>query len=153
MTLDECIRLTLERSPDMLAGLGARVTYFGAVGADADGALVAAALEARGVDLTGLVVRAERATSRTTIEVDATGDRRFVSEDFGACDGYAPDATALAVLEGAGWMPRLGLQYHWCNRDWATFDDYLASLRHKRRKVGRIARPETIQHVAPVAMI
>ncbi len=26
-------------------------------------------------------------------------------------------------------------------------------LRHKRRKVGRIVRPETIQHVAPIAMI
>jgi fructoselysine 6-kinase len=92
-----------------LAGLGARVTYFGAVGADAGGALVAAALEARGVDLAGLVVRAERPTSRTTIEVDATGDRRIVSEDFGACDGYAPDAAALALLEGMehihiGWL-------------------------------------------------
>jgi predicted N-acyltransferase len=40
----------------------------------------------------------------------------------------------LAVLERAGWLPRLGLQYHWSNRGWSCFDDYLASLRHKRRK-------------------
>jgi predicted N-acyltransferase len=40
----------------------------------------------------------------------------------------------LAALAAAGWLPRLGLQYHWQRRGWATFDDYLAELRHKRRK-------------------
>jgi predicted N-acyltransferase len=40
----------------------------------------------------------------------------------------------LEVLHRAGWLPRLGLQYHWTNRGWSRFDDYLASLRHKRRK-------------------
>lgn len=40
----------------------------------------------------------------------------------------------FAALKGAGWLPRLGLQYHWHNRGWKHFDDYLASLRHKRRK-------------------
>lgn len=40
----------------------------------------------------------------------------------------------LAALVEAGWLARLGLQYHWLRRDWKTFDDYLASLRHKRRK-------------------
>ena len=78
---------------------GASVAYFGAVGDDADGALVASALRQRGIDLTRLVVRGDRATSRTTILVDATGDRRIEAEDFGACDGYAPDGAALAALE------------------------------------------------------
>jgi predicted N-acyltransferase len=40
----------------------------------------------------------------------------------------------LAALQAAGWLPRVGLQYHWLNRGWRDFDDYLASLRHKRRK-------------------
>jgi predicted N-acyltransferase len=40
----------------------------------------------------------------------------------------------LAALVAAGWLPRLGLQYHWQRRDWATFEDYLGGLRHKRRK-------------------
>lgn len=40
----------------------------------------------------------------------------------------------LAVLQAAGWMPRLGLQYHWIQRGWKSFDEYLESLRHKRRK-------------------
>ena len=37
------------------------------------------------------------------------------------------------ALRGAGWLPRLGLQYHWRNRGWRCFDDYLAELRAKRR--------------------
>jgi hypothetical protein len=40
----------------------------------------------------------------------------------------------VSVLRDAGWLPRLGLQYHWINRAWPDFDAYLASLRHKRRK-------------------
>lgn len=40
----------------------------------------------------------------------------------------------LAALASAGWLPRLGLQYHWLRRDWNRFDDYLDGLRHKRRK-------------------
>jgi len=40
----------------------------------------------------------------------------------------------LEALVEAGWLPRLGLQYHWLRRDWTCFADYLASLRHKRRK-------------------
>ncbi|RIK99313.1 MAG: GNAT family N-acetyltransferase [Proteobacteria bacterium] len=40
----------------------------------------------------------------------------------------------LAVLRDAGWLPRLGLQYHWIARGWKSFDEYLGSLRHKRRK-------------------
>ena len=40
----------------------------------------------------------------------------------------------LAALRDAGWLPRLGLQYHWVARGWKSFDEYLDSLRHKRRK-------------------
>jgi uncharacterized protein len=40
----------------------------------------------------------------------------------------------LAALRAAGWLSRLGLQYHWVSRGWSCFDEYLGSLRHKRRK-------------------
>jgi len=32
-----------------------------------------------------------------------------------------------------GYMLRVGFQYHWANRDYACFDDYLAQFRSKRR--------------------
>jgi hypothetical protein len=40
----------------------------------------------------------------------------------------------FAAFREAGWLGRLGLQYHWSSRGWDSFDSYLASLRHKRRK-------------------
>lgn len=39
-----------------------------------------------------------------------------------------------AILEEEGWLRRLGYQYRWRNHGYASFDDYLAALRHKRRK-------------------
>ena len=37
------------------------------------------------------------------------------------------------VLRGLGYLGRLGLQYHWENRGYRDFDDYLDALRSKRR--------------------
>ncbi len=39
-----------------------------------------------------------------------------------------------AALEHEGFLRRTGFQYKWRNRGYRDFDDYLASLRHKRRK-------------------
>src|SRR5262249_51792303 len=45
------------------------------------------------------------------------------------------DADALAAR---GWLRRLGWQYHWQKPGFASFDEYLGSLRSKRRnRVGR----------------
>jgi uncharacterized protein len=38
-----------------------------------------------------------------------------------------------SALEARGWLRRTGFQYHWTNAGFRTFDDYLASLRSKRR--------------------
>ncbi len=46
------------------------------------------------------------------------------------------------ALEKAGYLPRLGFQYHWHNRGFESFDDYLASLRSKRRNQVRRERRE-----------
>jgi predicted N-acyltransferase len=37
------------------------------------------------------------------------------------------------ALSAAGFLPRLGFQYHWRNPGFAGFDDWLAALRSKRR--------------------
>ena len=49
------------------------------------------------------------------------------------------DAEALAAR---GWLRREGVQYHWENAGYATFDDWLAALRHKRRNQVRRERRE-----------
>jgi predicted N-acyltransferase len=48
----------------------------------------------------------------------------------------------VAALTARGWMRRTGWQYHWTNTGFASFDDYLASLRSKRRNQVRRERRE-----------
>ena len=44
----------------------------------------------------------------------------------------APDQVAL--FEAAGWLLRSDLQFHWLNRGYASFDDFLAALSSRKRK-------------------
>ena len=46
------------------------------------------------------------------------------------------------ALGQAGFLRRKGLQYHWENRDYASFDDFLASLASRKRKAVRKERRE-----------
>jgi hypothetical protein len=39
----------------------------------------------------------------------------------------------VAPAEAAGYLARVGVQYHWANAGYADFDDWLARFRHKRR--------------------
>lgn len=39
-----------------------------------------------------------------------------------------------AALVQRGWLPRLGMQYHWHNNGYKTFDDFLAALSSRKRK-------------------
>ena len=50
----------------------------------------------------------------------------------------APDE--VEALRERGWMLRVGLQYHWRNADYASFEDYLGHLKSKRRNQVRRER-------------
>jgi len=45
-----------------------------------------------------------------------------------------------ATLGEAGWLQRLGMQFHWENADYTSFDDFLATLSSRKRKVLRRER-------------
>lgn len=47
--------------------------------------------------------------------------------------------------EQRGWLIRHGLQYHWRNRGYSTFDDFLGGLKHSRRKSIRKERAKAIE--------
>ncbi len=49
-------------------------------------------------------------------------------------------AEAAARLKPLGYMTRVGLQYHWHNRDYASFDDFLSDLSSQKRKTIRRER-------------
>ena len=44
------------------------------------------------------------------------------------------DEAAAKEAEQRGWLIRHGVQYHWLNRGYASFDDFLRALRHSKRK-------------------
>jgi uncharacterized protein len=50
------------------------------------------------------------------------------------------DAGLCARLSSLGYLPRTGLQYHWFNRGYATFADFLADLSSQKRKTIRRER-------------
>ncbi|MGN6278018.1 MAG: GNAT family N-acetyltransferase [Sphingomonas sp.] len=62
----------------------------------------------------------------------------------------APDQVPL--FEAAGWLIRRGTQFHWRNRGYRTFDDFLGQLASRKRKAIRKERAAaldglTVRHV------
>jgi uncharacterized protein len=50
------------------------------------------------------------------------------------------DEAGAAECERRGWLIRRGIQYHWVNRGYANFDQFLASLSSRKRKTIRKER-------------
>jgi len=44
------------------------------------------------------------------------------------------ESAQLPQFEAAGWLVRSDIQFHWTNRGYATFDDFLADLSSRKRK-------------------
>jgi len=91
-----------------LSKLGHNAFYFGAVGPDVDGERTRAALIENGVGVAHIQDRPGK-TAHTDIEVQPSGERVFLFEDFGVCAGYRPSDADLAVLKAMdhvhiGWL-------------------------------------------------
>ena len=52
------------------------------------------------------------------------------------------DEAGAAQAELRSWLIRLGLQYHWFNRNYSSFDDFLGALTSRRRKAIRKERAQ-----------
>ena len=55
------------------------------------------------------------------------------------------DEAGAAEAERRGWLMRHGIQYHWFNRGYSTFDDFLAVLSSRKRKAIRKERAAAIE--------
>ena len=63
------------------------------------------------------------------------------------------DADQLDYFRDADWLIREGIQYHWSNADYGTFDDFLGALSSRKRKAIRKERAAaqaglTIRHIS-----
>src|SRR5699024_3557053 len=56
------------------------------------------------------------------------------------------------LCEQAGWLVRHGLQFHWFNRGYGAFDDFLATLSSRKRKQLRKERAAAVDGLEIVAL-
>src|SRR5690606_22676819 len=59
---------------------------------------------------------------------------------FSSAHATFMDPAQLPLFERAGWLPRSDIQFHWLNRGYAAFDDFLAALSSRKRKAIRKER-------------
>ncbi|MEN4903365.1 GNAT family N-acetyltransferase [Luteimonas sp. TWI1437] len=82
--------------------------------------------------VTGPRLLARTPAARTAL-LEAMRDQVGAAQLSSAHVNFHTDAEAAAFDDD--WLPRVDVQYHWCNPgDWATFDDYLGAMDHKHRK-------------------
>jgi len=62
------------------------------------------------------------------------------------------DDAGAAEVERRGWLMRHGIQYHWFNRGYPSFDDFLATLSSRKRKQIRKERAAAAQGLEFVAL-
>ena len=55
-----------------------------------------------------------------------------------------PEAAEADALEEAGFLKRIGQQFHWTNNGYRDFDDYLAALNSRKRKAVKKERREAL---------
>ena len=64
-----------------------------------------------------------------------------------------PTEEEWAEFGAAGFLQRVGLQYHWENRGYETFDDFLGDLNSRKRKSIRKERREAAAHDVDILML
>jgi predicted N-acyltransferase len=86
---------------------------------------------------------------RPGTDADALGQALIAGLEEVAVERKASSVHATFLLpddqsrfERSGWLTRLGCQYHWHNRGYASFDDFLGALSSRKRKAIRKERQE-----------
>ncbi len=62
------------------------------------------------------------------------------------------DDAGAAECDRRGWLIRHGVQYHWFNRGYRSFDGFLGELRHSKRKTIRKERAEACRGLDILAL-
>jgi uncharacterized protein len=70
----------------------------------------------------------------------AAAETVVVQNDISSAHITFIDDAGAAECERRGWLMRHGVQYHWANRGYGSFDDFLGAFRSSKRKVIRKER-------------
>ncbi len=95
-----------------------------------------------------LLLRDTAAAPALIAAIEAVTDQNDMSSAHATF--VSPDQVPL--FEAAGWLIRAGIQFHWANEGYGSFDDFLAALASRKRKAIRKERSSaveglTIRHV------
>ena len=75
----------------------------------------------------------------------AAAEAVTVQNDMSSAHITFMDDAGAAEAERRGWLVRHGIQYHWFDHGYASFDDFLAELSSRRRKTLRKERAAAIE--------
>lgn len=70
----------------------------------------------------------------------AAAEQVCAGNGFSSAHATFVDPAQLPLFEAAGWLPRSDIQFHWFNRDYGSFDDFLGQLSARKRKTIRKER-------------
>ncbi|KQN19562.1 hypothetical protein ASE86_13995 [Sphingomonas sp. Leaf33] len=88
-----------------------------------------------------LLVRDPASAPALIAAVEAVVDQHQLSSAHATF--VTPDQVPL--FEAAGWLIREGTQFHWTNRGYGSFDDFLADLASRKRKAIRKERAGAVE--------
>ena len=72
---------------------------------------------------------------------------------FSSAHATFVEPAQLPLFENAGWLPRSDIQFHWLNRGYASFDDFLGEFSSAKRKNLRKERRAAQQGVEIRALV
>jgi predicted N-acyltransferase len=64
----------------------------------------------------------------------SAAERLCRANEFSSAHATFVEPGQLPLFEQAGWLPRSDIQFHWINRGYASFDQFLAALSSRKRK-------------------
>ena len=87
-----------------------------------------------------LLVRPDLDRGEQTLRLLAELEKHATSEGLSGVHALFLDEPARAACMRRGWLLRRDCQFHWTNRGYASFEDYLASFTAEKRKKARRER-------------
>ena len=70
----------------------------------------------------------------------AAAERLCALHDLSSAHATFVEPSQVPLFEAAGWLIRSDIQFHWFNRGYASFDDFLGQLSSRKRKAIRKER-------------
>jgi predicted N-acyltransferase len=71
---------------------------------------------------------------RLAVPLLRAAEQLCVANDLSSAHATFIAPEQLAPFEAAGWLLRSDIQFHWFNREYGSFDDFLGTLSSRRRK-------------------